>query len=228
MSRADVPRYGRVSSRIWTDEKSSAWSDRVKLAALYLLSCSHRHLEGIFQLPPQYACADLRWTMKTWQRARTVLEECGFLKWDSRTNVILIVNALRYQAPENPNQASAALRRIKNLPDTHLLQEFCRLALEHCIGNGATPAAQAFAQQLHQQLQEPLGERFAPLNLNLLTKTKTQTQTEAEPPRLNGDGNLALPQVETDEERKEAETRRKFPHLAQTSGFESIGTIRRM
>jgi hypothetical protein len=185
MSHANVPRYSRISSRFWTDEKSSAWIDRVKLAGLYLMSCPHRHLEGIFILPPQYACADLHWTTKTWNSTCTVLEESGFLKRDSLTNVILIVNALRYQAPENPNQAFAALRRINELPDTPLLQDFCQLALEHCTGNGATPAAQAFAQQLHQQLKERLGEPFAPLNLNLLSQSQSQPQSQ--PPRRAGD-----------------------------------------
>src|SRR5678815_3021433 len=131
MSAANVSRYSRVSTRFWTDETSSEWNDRVKLAALYVMTCSHRCLEGIFKLPPQYACADLHCTLKTWKSACTVLQESGCLKWDSRTNVILIVNALRYQAPENPNQAAAALRRIKDLPDTPLLQEFCALALDH-------------------------------------------------------------------------------------------------
>lgn len=186
MSRTDVPRYSRVSTRFWTDEQSSGWSDRVKLAALYVLTCSHRHLEGIFKLPPQYACADLHWTMKTWKRALTILQESGFLKWDSRTNVVLIVNALRYQAPENPNQSKAALRRIKDIPDTPLLQDFCSLALDHCYRKGATPEAQAFAQLLRQQLEEQLGERFRPLNLQSKSEPQPKTKSESQP-RLTDD-----------------------------------------
>lgn len=228
MSRADVPRYSRISSRFWTDEKSSAWIDRVKLAGLYLMSCPHRHLEGIFILPHQYACADLHWTTKTWKSACTVLEESGFLKWDSLTNVILIVNALRYQAPENPNQAFAALRRIKELPDTPLLQDFCRLALEHCTVNGATPAAQAFAQQLHQQLQERLGEQLAPLNLNLLSQSQPKTQSQSQPPRRAGEESVVRNVVSTKgrgvrtEENGElakisSVLEEKWPHLRETA-----------
>jgi hypothetical protein len=231
MSRADVSRYSRVSTRFWTDEKSSEWNDRVKLAALYVMTCSHRSLEGIFKLPPQYACADLHWTLKTWKSACTVLQESGFLKWDSRTNVILIVNALRYQAPENPNQTSAALRRINDLPDTQLLQVFCALAMDHCYRKGATPAAQAFAQQLQQQLHERLGQPLSPLNLKPLTQPQPQpiTQPLTQPPRLNGEGesDCLLPQGESDQERKESETRKRFPHLAQTAGFEPFGEIHR-
>ncbi len=231
MSRPDVSRYSRVSTRFWTDEKSSEWNDRVKLAALYVMTCPHRSLEGIFKLPPQYACADLHWNLKTWKSACSILQESGFLKWDSRTNVILIINALRYQAPENPNQAAAALRRIKDLPDTLLLKEFCALALDHCYRKGTGPAAQAFAQQLQEQLGERLVQWLPPLNLQSQSEPQPQpkTQPQSESPRLNGEGHseCVSPQVETDEERKEYETRKKNPHLAQTAGFETVGSIAR-
>ncbi|MEQ1845685.1 MAG: hypothetical protein ABL983_08920 [Nitrospira sp.] len=182
MSRADVPRYSRLSNRFWTDDKSSTWSDRVKLAALYVMTCSHRHLEGIFKLPPQYACADLGWTMKSWKSALMFLQESHFLKWDSRTSVVLIVNALRYQAPENENQRTAAIRRIKDLPCTPLLQDFCSLALDHCHRKGTTEQAKVFAQQVKELLHERLGQPFTPLNLQ--SESEPESQPEREPKAL--------------------------------------------
>ncbi|MEQ1847107.1 MAG: hypothetical protein ABL983_16180 [Nitrospira sp.] len=186
MSRADVPRYSRISNRFWTDEKSSTWNDRVKLAALYVMTCSHRHLEGIFKLPPQYACADLNWTMKSWKSALVFLQESHFLKWDSRTSIVLIINALRYQAPENENQRTAAIRRIKDLPITPLLQDFCSLALDHCYRNGATGQAKVFAQQLNELLHERLGQPFNPLNLQSESQSETQPKTKAEALKSHG------------------------------------------
>jgi hypothetical protein len=128
--------------------------------------------------------------MKSWQTTLTVLKESGFLKWDSLTNVVLIVNALRYQSPENPNQTEAALRRIKDLPNTPLLQDFLSLALDHCCRKGATPAAQAFAELLRQQLPNScrtfvptVDEHFVPLNLKPPPQPKTKPQSESESPR---------------------------------------------
>ncbi len=215
MSRPVVARYSRISARFWTDEKSSTWPDRVKLGALYILTCPHRHLEGIFKLPPQYACADLHWNQKTWNSVLSNLQEYGFLKWDSRTQVVLVVNALRYQAPENPNQTAAALQRIKELPDTYLLKEFCALALDHCYRKGATAAAQGFAELLRQQLQERLGKQLVPLNLNLKSEPKPETKSESE----SGTGRReAERMVGTNgkEDAREAFIINRNPHLLET------------
>lgn len=188
MSSTTVPRYSRVSAKFWTDEKAAAWPDRVKLASLYLMTSPHRTLEGIFKLPPQYACADLRWTAKSWKSALTILQECGFLKWDSQTNVILLVNCLRYQAPENPNQVEAVLRRLRELPETPLLSEFCQLAQVHCTNKQATQAAQLFAQQLVKQLGQRLAEGSAPLNLLSVSLTQAKPLTESGKGRGSGGG----------------------------------------
>jgi len=115
MSRPDVPRYNRIPVSYWTAEPTSHWPERIKLASLYLLTCPHRHMEGIFKLPPQYACADLHWSMKSWKTAIVVLETSGFLKWDSSTNVVLIIDALRYQIPENPNQIESVIPSSKRV-----------------------------------------------------------------------------------------------------------------
>ncbi|MBS0158596.1 MAG: hypothetical protein JSS26_08395 [Nitrospira sp.] len=214
MSRPVVARYSRISARFWTDEKSSVWPDRVKLGALYILTCPHRHLEGIFKLPPQYACADLQWTLKTWNVVLSELQEYGFLKWDSQTQVVLVVNALRYQAPENPNQTAAALQRIKDLPNSHLLKDFCSLALDHCYRKGATAAAQGFAELLRQQLRERLGERLDPLNLNLKSEAKPETKSESESEARRRDRGLVF--TNGKEEERTAQLLNRYPHLRET------------
>lgn len=228
MSRVDVPRYSRISSRFWTDDKSSTWNDRAKLAALYVMTCSHRHLEGIFKLPPQYACADLKWTMKSWKSALMFLQESHFLKWDSRTSVVLIINALRYQAPENENQRTAAIRRIKDLPNTSLLKDFCGLALDHCYRKGATEQAKVFAQQLSELLHERLGQQSHPLNLE--SESQSESQPEREPKTLKSYGPREEPkesrsvstvgnEMRTDEGMSRVgDLIRRWPHLTETNG----------
>ena len=120
MIRSDTARYFRVATRFWTDETSSQWPQDTKLLALYLLTNSHRTLEGIFILPVQYALADLKWSKKRFARGMAILTKDEFLRYDAETGVLLIRNALRYQTVENDNQAKSVLRRIADLPGTPL------------------------------------------------------------------------------------------------------------
>lgn len=196
MSKPFIPRYSRVPSHFWTDKTYSMWSDRVKLAGLYVTTCSHRHLEGIYTLPPEYACADLHWTMKNWKSALTILQESNFIKWDDRAKIILIIDALRSQAPENENQADGAIRRILDLPDSPLIKDFCVIALEHCTRKGVSMAAKLFVQRLLQQTGTQLPEQTPPLLpeqtqtqleeqgrlLNLIPLTKSKPPTKQTPP----------------------------------------------
>lgn len=200
MSKPFIPRYSRVPSSFWTDKIYSKWNDEVKLAALYVTTCSHRHLEGIYTLPPEYACADLRWSSNNWKRSLTVLQISNFVKWDPLTNIILIVDALRFQAPENDNQTDGAIRRILDLPESPLIQEFCAIALDHSNKKSASRAFKVFVDKLFKQTgtmlpeQTPtllsqqgptqLGEQGRSLNLKPLTLTKPLT-ISSEPPAGN-------------------------------------------
>ena len=176
MSRPDVPRYFRIAARFWSDEKSAGWSDETKLAALYVLTCRHRHLEGIFVLPICYMAADLRWSVKRVRRALVNLENAGFLKVDAGSNLILIRNALRYQFPENPNMIEGCLRRILELPKTGLLQEFQGLVREHCYRKGVSSVAQSFHQLLEERLTQRFEQPFSNHNLESDTSKLNQKQ----------------------------------------------------
>ncbi|MDR4485419.1 MAG: hypothetical protein R3B95_19850 [Nitrospirales bacterium] len=198
MSRPDVPRYYRISTRFWDDERSAKWPDPMKLAAVYFMTCKHRHLEGIYVLPLKYAAEDLGWTEKRVQNAVKFLESEDFLRYDSKTKVVLIRNSLKYQTPESENVVKGAIRRIKDLPKSPLLQEFQKLAREHCYLKGAPVQAQAFSVEVDQMverlfqrpLEQPLERSSEHLNPNLQseTKTKIRNSTDSAESHQNGGG----------------------------------------
>lgn len=223
MSRVDVLKYSRTPGVFW--QMTMHWPDQMKLAALYASTCPHRTLEGIYVLPLPYISADLRWTTTKVSKAITFLTDALFLRFDSATSVLLLTDALKVQAPENENQAKSCLRRIANLPTTELLSAFLLLAKQHCYRKGASAYGQTFYQLLEQQLMQQLPQPLSPLNLKPLPIPKTLNLES----RLDGDRTpeCLLSQVEPDEERKEAETRKRFPHLAQTAEFEPLGQILR-
>jgi hypothetical protein len=118
--------YSRVGSRIWLEH----WDDDTMLTALYLLTCKHRPTEGIYHLPLQYGATDKRWPLKRFVKAFDTLLADGFVEHDPKSDVVLIVKALKWQAPANPNQMKGAVKKLKQLPPTHLLKRFealCRL-----------------------------------------------------------------------------------------------------
>ena len=150
-------KYHRVSSRFWADEKTMRWDDDTRLLALYLLTCPHRTTEGLFRLPKPYIAADLGWSMERLEKPFAKLLADGFIKYDETVSVMLLPNALKYNPPENTNQAIRAARTVAELPETPLLREFQRLA---------------------EQYSERLAEQLAKLLGNPQTQTQTQTQTQ--------------------------------------------------
>ena len=219
MSRPDIPRYSRIPETFWPSSLSRP--DEMKLFSLYSMTCAHRTLEGIFLLPIPYAAADLQWPAKKVTKAIAFLTEAAFLHFDSKTNTMLIRDALKIQAPENENQAKSCLRRIANLPKTELLSEFLLLAKQHLYRKGASTYAQAFYQLLEQQLTQQLAQPLHPLNLHLESPPLPLPKNSNLQPRLNGDDvggkDFCSPQSEGEEERRENEIRRRFPHLAEVA-----------
>ena len=133
--------YSRVGSRIWLER----WDDDTMLTALYLLTCKHRPTEGIYHLPLQYGATDKRWPLKRFAKAFDHLVAANFVEHDSDAEVVLIVKALKWQAPANPNQMRGAVKKIKQLPPTRLLSRFEELCRLH---------APAFADYIDQQFPE--------------------------------------------------------------------------
>jgi hypothetical protein len=110
----------------------------------------HRTAEGLFRLPKSYICEDLDWTPERLAQPFAELLAKGFIEYDERARWLLIVTALKYQRPENPNQVTSALRRITECPATSpLTSSFKRLAQRY---------AQGLAEGLPQGFGEPFGK----------------------------------------------------------------------
>lgn len=137
-------RYYRVSPRIWLED----WTDDARTVAFYVLTSPHRTTEGLFRMPLDYAATDMGWTRKRFDKAFSELLTDGFVEYDWNTSVCLIVNALRYQSPQNPNQVKAAVKAIGQLPPTGLLDRFRTLAETVC-------------EPLAERLTERFGQRVA-------------------------------------------------------------------
>ena len=135
--------YFRVSPKIW----SHPFSEDARTLAVYLLTCPHRTIEGLYRLPLGYAVADLKWSRERLAEPLRELLADGFADYDETTEVVFIRQALHYQAPANPNMMRAAAVRLAMLPPTRLFAAFFE-------------AAQRYAEPFAQRLPELLPQRF--------------------------------------------------------------------
>lgn len=159
-------RYWRVSPKFWPE--SSSWSDDGRLLALYLLTCPHRTTEGLFRLPKPYMVADIGWSSERLAEAMAELLGEGFIEWDEKRSLVLIVNAMKYQAPENPNQRKSAVIKLAELPrESPLTCTFKRLAEQFC---------EPLAKELPQGFGEP----------QALALPQTPTRVEEQPVHSTG------------------------------------------
>lgn len=143
--------YFRVGPSFWTDHAS--WDDDARLLALYILTCPHRTTEGLFRLPKAYAMDDLRWSSQRFAKPFQQLLTDGFIKYDEDASICWIVNALKWQSPENPNQARAAAKALVSLPKTPLLREFLTVAQTLC---------ERLMKELPEGLAEGIGKPPSP------------------------------------------------------------------
>lgn len=164
-----MPSYFRVSPKLWNEE----WNDSIRLLALYLLTSPHRTTEGLFRLPRHYVVADLGWSKRKIEAGMEKLVKAGFVR--THGDVVLVVKALKYQAPHNPNQMKAAISALHEVPATPLDTEFASLA-------------KAFAEPFAKRLSEAFPERFA----YALALTPTPAPTPSPSPAVGDDEGLKI------------------------------------
>lgn len=134
-------RYYRVSPQYW--HLSRDWDDRLRLLGLYAQTCEHRTTEGLYRLPLAYVAADLGWPIKTVEQKFADLQTTGYVKYDVRAEVLLLLDALEVQAPKTPDQVTGAMRRLKTVPSTPLL-----LDLHDLASRNAPALAEALSTEL--------------------------------------------------------------------------------
>ena len=108
--------YGKIHCQFWHSDDVQAMSDNEKLMALYLLTCSHGNIVGVFRLPQEYISADLGWTVDRVSQTLTELFEMGFISLKNDCQWIVINRFLQFNRPENPNQIKSAVTLLTKMP----------------------------------------------------------------------------------------------------------------
>lgn len=70
--------YGKVHTSFWASANIRNLSEDGRALALYLLTCPHGTIAGVFRLPDGYASEDLQWTSKRVREGFAELFANGF------------------------------------------------------------------------------------------------------------------------------------------------------
>lgn len=108
--------YGKVHTSFWTSETTRNMSEDARQLALYLLTCPHGTLAGVFRLPDGYICDDLQWDSERVNKAFNETLDKGFANRCEITKWVWVIKHLEWNPPENPNQIKGALRVARLIP----------------------------------------------------------------------------------------------------------------
>lgn len=109
--------YGKVYSTVWSSPTIAGLSTNAKLLAVYLMTCQHGTIAGVFRLPDGYVAEDLQWSLETVSEGFRELFAKGFANRCETTKWVWITKHLEWNPPENPNQRKAAAKMAAAVPD---------------------------------------------------------------------------------------------------------------
>ena len=119
-------RYGKIQSQMWFDEKFIQLTPLQQRLFVYLLTCPHGNLVGLFVLKQGYIAEDLKYLPKDLRKDLDKIIEKGLIEYDFDTQVVWLKNYLKHNPITNPNQEKAALKLVSELPKSALVTRFIR------------------------------------------------------------------------------------------------------
>lgn len=153
--------YGKVYSTFWSSETTGGLSDDGKILALYLMTCSHSTIAGVFRLPDGYVSEDLGWVTERVREGFAELFAKGFANRCETTKWVWVRKHLEWNKPENPNQRKSAAKIAAGIPrDCCWGPEFSRTCSEilelepRSDWNPCATVSEPFRNQEQEQKQE--------------------------------------------------------------------------
>lgn len=109
--------YGKVHTSFWTSSNIRQLSEDARTLAMYLLTCPHGTIAGVFRLPDGYACEDLQWGSERVREGFHELSISGFATRCDVTKWVWIAKHFEWNPPENPNQRKAIAKVASQVPE---------------------------------------------------------------------------------------------------------------
>jgi hypothetical protein len=109
--------YGKVFSRIWESADFRSLDEDGRTLVMYLLTCQHGTIAGVFRVPDGYACEDLQWSAERVSEGFLNISAKGFATRCEASKWVWVTKYLEWNPPENPNQRKACAKIASQVPD---------------------------------------------------------------------------------------------------------------
>lgn len=116
--------YTKIDDITWRQMKQKRISDTSKILYLYLFTCPHRNMIGLYYIPFEYCSADLCMSIETVSKGFHELEKAGLLAYDKAEEMVLLVDFFKTNPMDNANVEKKACSVFLDLPETQLFQCF--------------------------------------------------------------------------------------------------------
>ena len=161
-----MARYRKIDIRMWGDSRFcelSSPNPSGKYLWVFLLSGPPTsNIPGLFRAGEMALAEELEWSLEGFRQAFAELSSRGLVKADWKARVVWVPNAIKYNAPENPNVVKSWRTAWDEIPECALKAEaYERLkAFTEGLGEGFGKAfAEGCAKGLANQEQEQEQER---------------------------------------------------------------------
>lgn len=114
--------YSKIHDDIWQTLKRKKVSRAGKLLFIYLFSCPHRSIVGLYHLPFPYIAADLGMSIREIEQTVSELFQKGLIEYERQSEFMFVKNFLAYNPLPNGNVEKAAIKFVAGLPETALLR----------------------------------------------------------------------------------------------------------
>ncbi len=159
--------YGKVHTAMWASPTFKAMSDDGRMLSIYLLTCQHQTIAGVFRCPDGYAAEDLDWTPERVRKGFAELFAKGFATRCERTKWVKVHKFMEWNPPENPNQRKAADKCLSLIPKE------CEWL------NPSATLSEPFLNQKQEQKQE----QEEPTSIDVGSGTAVSAAPPTTPPR---------------------------------------------
>jgi hypothetical protein len=161
---SDRRRYRRIFTRLWRNQAYRAMSDGERNMALYLLSGPQTNRIGLFLFSPATAAEELDRPLRTIKaRVRKVCQAFTW-EWDEQNRVVWIPTWWTFNNPkDNAKAFQGALTDLNEVPQTPLLQRFCRnlVGIPEALHTLMAPLWEAIPDRIgdpiHDPIHDPIG-----------------------------------------------------------------------